>query len=615
MAPVLLEDVVGTITSYASAVAGKEVMIVSEKHETSGDEKGTVIYLPELSYTSNNPEDDFLLYKIRATLEAACLRHAEEGIGTGVEKFLRQRKVYVAKDRPLEYHLNDSALPKGYKELFEIVFSALEFGRIRRHLAGEYPALDEDIDSFLAENQRYLEVQRISNAGLSAGLGKHGALPLMVEQEKAVMEMLVGFGYLLLFNSEEKREEARKKVTPNAESLYDEVSPQLLPGSSRAESAELSFALVERLWKDYKNKLPALQNVVKNLSGYSHLIPLTLTGRRRLERNLAFTALSVEEQDSVFLVDEWDAVRRKYLPDVCQVREQFSLPEGLVHDVRFSVRTEDIWDIKDALEILLPEGKVETRHLSSGELDMDAWVKYRTARMLGSNPLPRFYRRVERIERDVAQLILWDIGGSCLNYPSRSALAENMRTIDMMKYGLLQYLAAVRELGDDVALLAYNSRGRNHVYVYPLIAFGEDFSLVDVASSILKVHPRDENLDGAAIRHALYHYLAEHTASTRVLFHLNDGIPEDKSHGLIRGRGSIQAKELQEYAGKYAIEDVKKALEECREHGVLTFGLSFAREDARDVLQSIWGTEYKMLKTPFSLGKKLAEVLIEKTKL
>jgi len=58
---------------------------------------------------------------------------------------------------------------------------------------------------------------------------------------------------------------------------------------------------------------------------------------------------------------------------------------------------------------------------------------------------------------------------------------------------------------------------------------------------------------------------------------------------------------------------VKKALEECASQGVITFGLSFAQEAARPTLERIWGDQYKMLKTPYSLGKKLAQVMLEKT--
>ncbi|MBW2972469.1 hypothetical protein KY359_05545, partial [Candidatus Woesearchaeota archaeon] len=58
---------------------------------------------------------------------------------------------------------------------------------------------------------------------------------------------------------------------------------------------------------------------------------------------------------------------------------------------------------------------------------------------------------------------------------------------------------------------------------------------------------------------------------------------------------------------------VKRALSEYASQGIITFGISFAREKTRPALEAIWGDQYKMLKTPYSLGKKLAQIMLEKT--
>ena len=46
---------------------------------------------------------------------------------------------------------------------------------------------------------------------------------------------------------------------------------------------------------------------------------------------------------------------------------------------------------------------------------------------------------------------------------------------------------------------------------------------------------------------------------------------------------------------------------------IMTFGFAFAKELHRPILEKIWGKNYKILKTPYSLGKKLAELMVEKT--
>lgn len=187
-----------------------------------------------------------------------------------------------------------------------------------------------------------------------------------------------------------------------------------------------------------------------------------------------------------------------------------------------------------------------------------------------------------------------------------------MRIIDMGGYGILHYAAAVKELGDDLMVMAYNSQGRQRVNVYPFVHFGEACSPAELAALLRKIVPRDNNHDGAALRHALYNYLLPHPAETKILVHISDGVPEDKTFSSLSASAS---RKFPEYEGRYAIADVKKALEECTVYGVHTFGFSFAKEQQgqRALLQQIWGNDYRMLKTPYGLGRNLAKLMALKT--
>jgi nitric oxide reductase activation protein len=276
---------------------------------------------------------------------------------------------------------------------------------------------------------------------------------------------------------------------------------------------------------------------------------------------------------------------------------------------RLEFSSEEAAGIMAALEVLKPEGKVTTRRLRNGELDFDAWVKYRDAKKTGMNPEERYYKKVEYKSRAVAQLILWDVSGSTREYFSKASLEENMRIIDAQKYGILHYVVGAAELGDDIAIIAYNSRGRDDVCIYPLMMFNSEYGPVDVVRRIMGVAPSDNNHDGAALRHVLHQFLLPHPARTKILVHINDGIPEDSVRYGKRFRGY----DLQDYVGEYAIADVRKALSEYHENGIITFGLSYAKESKRALLEKIWGDDYKMIRSPYTLGRKIAQIMVEKT--
>ncbi len=645
-----LEEIAERARAYATAVSGRDVTIVSADRSHS-TQKENRIALPRWLDSERTREETLLEYKILTTLEAGVLRYTDELIEISALPKAMQRQIRrygKVAGRQLDDFISEMHKPTGYYQSFSSLLQIIEFGRIRQQLRHNYPALDEDIDDFLTRKSRHVELTRALREDLQdwevsyarqkrTFFGDESRLKTrgQTENELACLDL----SYLLLFSNQEVAEREGERLSEKAVRIYQEAFPLISrPGATRTDSVKLTLEILDREFyvqdkRDKKMKksdekkrkkerrkdnLPRQEPLPKPLPEYPLVVSvLGLTGGERMSHHLLFAEKEEgkvkEPEITQFFVDEWDDRKKDYIKDACfiQETEKFDPPRGATPrgPRRFEFSSLEVAGIREILEILKPEGKVRTKMLRSGELDFNVWVKYRQAKKLGLNPDQRFYSRVERKERDVAQLILWDISGSGNGYCSRSAIEANMRTIDVQEYGILHYVAALEELGDDIAVLAYHSVGREKVSVYPLLRFGEGYPLDELQRKTGVIAPSFNNCDGAAIRHALYHYLANHPARTKILVHVNDGVPDDLAHSMKTAAGE----DFPEYRGEYAIADVKKALGECAAQEIIIFGLSFARETHRPALEAIFGDQYKILKTPYSLGKKLGQVMAAKT--
>ena len=102
--------------------------------------------------------------------------------------------------------------------------------------------------------------------------------------------------------------------------------------------------------------------------------------------------------------------------------------------------------------------------------------------------------------------------------------------------------------------------------------------------------PRQQNRDGAAIRHAAQKLL-RCPARHRLLILLSDGKPLDGG-----------------YADEYALEDTKMALREARQHGISPFCLTVDRE-ATGYLKRMYGNvQYLVLDDVADLPERLPRV-------
>jgi nitric oxide reductase activation protein len=176
----------------------------------------------------------------------------------------------------------------------------------------------------------------------------------------------------------------------------------------------------------------------------------------------------------------------------------------------------------------------------------------------------RLYIRREKRERDVAVAFLVDISGS-----TSRQVAGGRRVIDIEKESLVLLCEALEAVGDQYGLYAYSGQGRTQVDFLVVKEFDECLGTA-TAHRLGGLCPRQQNRDGAAIRHAAVKLLSREV-KTRILILLSDGRPLDG-----------------DYADEYSLEDTKAALREARRKGIDPFCVTIDR-DADSYLRRMYG--------------------------
>jgi nitric oxide reductase NorD protein len=134
---------------------------------------------------------------------------------------------------------------------------------------------------------------------------------------------------------------------------------------------------------------------------------------------------------------------------------------------------------------------------------------------------------------------------------------------------LILLCEALEAVGDQYAVYGYSGQGRRQVDFLILKDFDEPAGRL-AGGRIGALSPRQQNRDGAAIRHAFRKLLARE-ARHRLLILLSDGKPLDDG-----------------YADEYSLEDTKMALREARMKGIEPFCITVDRT-ADDYLRRMYG--------------------------
>jgi nitric oxide reductase NorD protein len=226
------------------------------------------------------------------------------------------------------------------------------------------------------------------------------------------------------------------------------------------------------------------------------------------------------------------------------------------------------------------------RQRDGDELDLTAVVSALADLRAGRAVDDRLYAATRPARRGVAILLLVDISGS-----TTEEVAPGMRIIDLEKVALLLTAQALDALGDPYAVLTFSGKGPEDVRMRTVKDFAERNGEA-VRQRMGALQPEGYTRMGAAVRHATA-LLARPDAGHRLLLILSDGRPND----------------VDDYEGRYGIEDSRQAIAEARRAGVFPFCLTVDRK-ASAYLPRIFGTAgHEILRKPEQLPFALSNLV------
>jgi nitric oxide reductase NorD protein len=260
---------------------------------------------------------------------------------------------------------------------------------------------------------------------------------------------------------------------------------------------------------------------------------------------------------------EWDVHRRCYRPNWCTVQEVEPRPKA----------EDTTMGLSEAYGLRRPLARLGIgldrchRQAQGDDIDIDAAVEARVEVLAGSVPDEAVYLDSLRIKRDLAVLILLDTSGSVAE-PG----AAGHTVHEQQRAAAAALAVALRDLGDRVALYAFQSQGRSAVQLMPVKRFDDDVDTLTMRR-LRAITPGAYSRLGAAIRHGAAVLEREGGTSRRLLLVLSDGLAYD--HGYERAYGAA---------------DSRRALAEARHRGTgclcLTIGAGTNDDDLRRVFGS-----------------------------
>ncbi len=240
--------------------------------------------------------------------------------------------------------------------------------------------------------------------------------------------------------------------------------------------------------------------------------------------------------------------------------------------------------IRRRFEMLRGQRTPLQRQLDGDDLDLQACIDARADLQAGHEMAQALYRSQKRTKRDMAILLLIDISGSTDGW-----ISSGRRIIDVEREALLLVCIALAAMGEPYAVQAFSGHGPQSVLVLTLKRFDEPYGNA-VAKRIAALEPDQYTRAGTAIRHASATLMQE-PAAQRLLLLLSDGKPND----------------VDVYAGRYGVEDMRRSVIEAKLQGIAPFCLTVDRHAAAYLAGVFGANQYALLAKPSMLPAALLD--------
>ena len=249
-------------------------------------------------------------------------------------------------------------------------------------------------------------------------------------------------------------------------------------------------------------------------------------------------------------------------------------PQQWVDDT-LAARGAMLHDIRRRFELLRAQRTRLRKQPEGDEIDLAAWTDAQADFRAGLPLAQRLYQRERRSRRDMAVMLLVDVSGSTDGW-----ITADRRIIDVEREALLLVCLALGGMAEPYSVLAFSGEGPQAVVARSLKRFDERYGSA-VAQRIAGLEPEHYTRAGAALRHASSLLMAQ-PAEHRLLLLLSDGKPND----------------IDDYEGRYGVEDMRQAVTEARLQGIAPFCLTIDRQ-AAGYLPAVFGPHhYALLPRP-----------------
>ncbi|MCG6937890.1 MAG: VWA domain-containing protein [Gammaproteobacteria bacterium] len=344
------------------------------------------------------------------------------------------------------------------------------------------------------------------------------------------------------------------------------------------------FVNVDRGTED-EDDMERAENVARELDKLS-VSHNGKTSKNRLKFDLDLPSAHADDLvlDDGILLPEWDWKARKLLPHRCRVVQMLAadaepcpLPAHLARTAK---------RLRDQFQAIAPARVWQRAQMDGQEVDLDAYIRYTSDRAAGLQvTAENLYREIHSGARDLACLLLADLSLSTDAY-----INDSHRIIDVIRDSLYLFAESLHATGDRFSMLGFSTRRRDPIRVHQIKSFDEAYN-AGIRGRIAAIKPGYYTRLGAAVRHASQ-LLMKQGNGRRLLLILTDGKPND----------------LDQYEGRYGIEDSRQAVIEARQAGLQPFCVTIDKK-GNDYLPHIFGSgAYVVIRNPRQLPRKLPQL-------
>ena len=277
------------------------------------------------------------------------------------------------------------------------------------------------------------------------------------------------------------------------------------------------------------------------------------------------------------MLPEWDWKKQRLRENYCRVvemtvrdAEPMALPPYLSRTAR---------KLRNQFQLLAP-ARVWVRHQDDGQdIDLDAYLDYYCERRAGSPAgADGLYRELHSGARDLSCLLVAD-----LSLSTDSWVNDEQRVIDVIRDSLFLFAESLHATGDTFSMVGFSSRKRDPIRIHLLKRFDENYSPL-VRGRIQQIKPGYYTRLGAAIRYGSLQ-LQKQDTGRRLLLILSDGKPND----------------LDQYEGRYGIEDTRQAIIEVRRLGLQPFCVTIDRKGSEYLPHLFGANGYVVIRNPLEM--------------